>query len=651
MDVVLALAILCAGAPGALPALSIVDVPVSPEARGAAALLSAFLPPHKAGVLLVGRVHWANAFLRRLPRYTPRVLLTDPFPAYYTEATSLNAHLHLRHNILMVVADRPEVLAASVANEMPRIPRALLWTTVARTAEEVVLNRTFLEYITRRRMCSDYTVLALSAPDGTTTLYELETRGCTSSGNSVQEIDRWSPADQMWLWGSAPFHQFCDQWKPPPSPSDPYILITIANSKDVIEQSNLIEQHNRLPRKIIHLSRSYLRVNGPDYKRHVANRSMHCRLDAILYYHPLPPPNAGEISTYFCVEEGHVVAFVPSGLGAAANPFAAVLEEFSPPVWLSTGLAVLCTAATLACAVHRGRTRQLALGMGMALAPLLAQPAVPGSLPPARHALRPLLGLWLLVCLVVVAAYQGLLLRKLFTANPSGEINSLTDLQQSGLPVYASNEALELVEDLLPEEVRNRVTRWHFVNTRKLIGDKVVRARNASLIIYMDRDLKRRLMHWFAPNKVLHYFAIRSFSLQTCSSWTRGSPLGAAVAKIIRRSEQAGLRLRYHELQDLRAELAREKRTRAAGLVQTLSLRQMYPAFLFLVGGLVLGAAIFVSEWFIFPWTRSDRANAGPTTSWRGVRRTAGVLRPVSERLAETSEERPSTVYVLRPAS
>ncbi|KAE8738126.1 Ionotropic receptor 202, partial [Frankliniella occidentalis] len=227
-----------------------------------------------------------------------------------------------------------------------------------------------------------------------------------------------------------------------------------------------------------------------------------------------------------------------------------------------------------------------------ALAPLLGQ--APGTPPPAGNALRPLLGVWLLVCVVLVAAYQGLLLGKLSTAQPHGEINSLQDLGDSGLPVHVSWAVFNQLDGVLPENVRRKLVVHRFVNPIDFIVNRVVVDRNCALIVEMDDGVARGIRSWLTTTKSLHFFTTGASFLRINGLWSRGSPLGQAIAATLRGSLEGGLSQRFNALADFAERLTREKTMAALSPARPLTLRQMYPAFLCLLGGHILGAAVFV---------------------------------------------------------
>ncbi|KAE8743022.1 Ionotropic receptor 147 [Frankliniella occidentalis] len=590
MDVVLALTLLCAGAPGALSALPVVDMSAPPEASSASALMSAFVGPHKACVVVLGRARWTNAFLHGVPQETPRVVLTEQ--SLYEESDSLALQVRVRHHVLVVVADGPEALTLStvtMTQSLARFHRALFWTTVATSVLEVVANKTFLGCVTQWRSCNAQTVLALTAADGTTALYALVPDGCPAPAEgevpSATELDRWAPEERRWLSGASPFSKFCDSWLPP-APDEPFTLYVLGwgGAREHFDRlSDDLKRYNSLDMRITKTIVSLY----DDRLQEVVARMKQCRLDGFVVRLNLQPLSSDEMTCFFDATPDPIVVIVPAGLGPAVNPLDAVLVEFSPAVWLGTALAALSTAAALACTLRRDRGAALLL----ALTPLLAQ--APERPPPASRALRPLLGVWLLVCVVLVAAYQGLLLGNLSTARAYSEIDSLRDLEDSGLPVHVSWPFV----GLLPENVRRRiVARRSMENPTDFIANRVVSARDCAIIVGLDEELAREIRVWLTPKKLLHFFTLGDLHVRINGVWSRGSALGKTIALAFRRYHEMALSQRYSALADFKERLSREKSMSALSPAQPLTLRQMYPAFLCIIGGHILSVVVFVVE-------------------------------------------------------
>ncbi|KAK3917353.1 Cyclin-T1 [Frankliniella fusca] len=586
-EVLLVVGLLCPC--GVRAAIAVGDM-MSPanEAAAATALLSAILPAHKACLLVLGRAPWSGDLLRALPGETQRAML-DKY-ASYDEDVRLDTEVRLTHHVLLVLADAPEDFKK--LSTMPNLHRALLWARVSRSPHEVVQNKTLLHHISQTRRVSDMTALALTDADGDVHLFS--DRLLVTGERPFIAVDRWSAQKQRWLQGTPPFLSFCVKWTQPRT-NEPLNLITVA-PPNLFRHADEIVRYGSTQRKI---SNYQFEVSARSRHKLIAGltlaRSMteKCKLDGLLGMFGMPPSNPLEEEYLFRDDWSYIVVVVPAGQGAVVNPLSAVLLEFSPAMWYGTALAALGTAAALACTLRRDRGAALLL----ALAPLLAQPPPPP--PAASPALRPLLTVWLLVCLVLVAAYQGLLLGMLSSARPRGEIDSLEALEVSGLPVFASFEAFHAIRDTLPGSLRSRIDiRNAFDHTfRELVHERIVHARNAAAITFLDSLPKQRLETWALHEKKIHEFQIGSGFPRVLAVWQRGSDLGNIITKVMRRIWQAGLKLHSQRL-DKHGELL-EIRKGSWARPRPLTLSTMLPAFLFLAGGLTLAAFVFVFVEFL----------------------------------------------------
>ncbi|KAE8746760.1 Ionotropic receptor 161, partial [Frankliniella occidentalis] len=251
------------------------------------------------------------------------------------------------------------------------------------------------------------------------------------------------------------------------------------------------------------------------------------------------------------------------------------------------------TAAALACTLRRDRGAALLL----ALAPLLGQ--APGTPPPAGRALRPLLGVWLLVCVVLVAAYQGLLLGELSSERLRGEINSLRALKETGLRIYVAWGSILLIEKELFTDTTNNI---YFTPNVGEILQHVAQHRNCALIAVQDRALQRLLQPLTIPQKKVHSFPIVAGKRKLIASWTPGSPLGELSRSAYELLDQAGI-LDYSENKlDEGNKVALARYLVSLQQVRALTLKHMAPAFYVLFIGLalatlVLGVELATARW------------------------------------------------------
>ncbi|KAK3928795.1 putative MFS-type transporter [Frankliniella fusca] len=565
------------------------------EAAAAAALLSAFLPPYKAGVVVIGRARWTGDLLHALPEGTPLVLLDSD--VRYNEADRLVVAVQQTHHVLLVLADAPGYL--SRIRTLPLIRRALFWTRVARSPQEFLEDETVMRHLRRTRRCWDETALALTDADGTVRLYASNIRtSCIENASPFIFVDRWSVEEQRWLRAAPLFRRFCDKWSPPPGPpTTPLNLVTIGHHeivKNLALFADNVARYGSKPRRIINIQYTgieHMTDNRSRCFEMVYNRVSNCSLDGLVHGYALPPSSPAEVSAQYSERMSSIVVVVPAGLGPVISPLSAVALEFSPAVWLCTALAALGTAATLAWALRRDRGDALLL----ALAPLLGQ--APPPPPAASPALHPLLGAWLLVCVVLAAAYQGLLLGMLSAARPRDEIDSLQALDESGLTVQSNFEVFHTIEDKLSESLRNRMKISETSSLPTVVYQQAALKRRRAFILFLDALAERLIEKWTVYDKILHSFPIESEQPRVYAFSNKGSELEAIMSKMDGRERQAGITCFYQRQEEFKAKLESSRvrsSTDARVGVRPLTLTMMRPAFLFLAGGLTLATFIFL---------------------------------------------------------
>ncbi|KAK3911330.1 Adenylosuccinate synthetase [Frankliniella fusca] len=576
---------------GARADIAVGDMSTANEAAAAAALLSAFLPPYEAGVVVIDHASWTGDLLRALPEGTPCVLLDSD--VRYNEADRLVVAVQQTHHVLLVLADVPGYL--SKIRTLPLIRRALFWTRVARSPQEFLEDETVMRHLSRTRRCGDETALALTDADGTVHLYVSNIRTkCIKNPSHFIFVDRWSVEEQRWLRGARLFMRFCDKWRPPPGPATtPLNLMTLGQHERVKNLAVLADDVARYalkPRKVINTL--YTTENDSLVSDKINTLLSNCRLDGIVFEFSLQPSSPAELSALYSERMSSIVVVVPAGLGPVISPLAAVALEFSPAVWLCTALAALSTAAALAWALRRDRGDALLL----ALAPLLGQGPTPP--PAASPALRPLLGAWLFVCIVLAAAYQGLLLGMLSAARPRGEIDSLQALDESGLPVESNFEVFRMIEDKLSESLRNRMKISETSSRPTVVYQQAALNRGRAFILFLDPIFERLIKKWTVYDKILHSFRIQSGQPRVFAFSNKGSELGAIIIKMGRRERQAGISCCFYQRQEeFKAKLESSRASSSTDVragVRPLTLTMLRPAFLFLAGGLTLATFVFL---------------------------------------------------------
>ncbi|KAK3923654.1 Glutamate receptor 2 [Frankliniella fusca] len=581
--------LLCTRARAALPVVR----EVANEATAALALLSPFLDTQNAALTLYGNASWTGDFLRGLFPHTVRVVLPD------TDRFWTHARYNPKDNALILfVSERVTDPWALMQQYGTNIERMLYWFAVQ--AESVLFTTS--EHVYPFMMCGRDAGVAVTTPGGRTSLYSINESKCLTNDRSSRAFeleDRWSPTEQRWQRGGGVFHvfmNFCSGWRPPVPPA-PIKLLDIPLAEERSRAAEVLGVVQRmigdgLGRTTVTTLHVTPENFVPTIRIFLKKVIQTCRLDVCFWgvgglrrYDPkvLDLLTEGKMYT--------VQAVVPAGLGPVVSPLSSVALEFSPAVWLGTALAALGTAAALACTLRRDRGAALLL----ALAPLLAQPPPPP--PAAGPALRPLLGVWLLVCVVLAAAYQGLLLGMLSSARPRGEIDSLEALADSGLRVDISMELANL-----PNEHTNLTK---IINGG--IGLNVTRSlreiathRNCALITIEDRFNERMARRLNIPHKRLHRFSIGLSTIKMVAIWSPGSPLATPLISAYRRLDEAGVLDYWDNLVD-----DLDRHSFRSGVLQhatALTLKHMQPAFLVLLAGYALASVVLVAELLAVRW-------------------------------------------------
>ncbi|KAK3929243.1 Glutamate receptor 2 [Frankliniella fusca] len=585
--------LLCTRARAAFPVL----LESANEAAAALALLSPFLDMQNAALTLYGNASWTGDFLGRLSPHTVRVVLPDADE--YWEQPRYSS----RDNILVMFVGESNVDPWRLMKEYRGYGERILYWFAVESESAVFTASGRADPLV---MCGMDAGVAFTTPGGSTGLYYVNSNKCLTNkraSSAFELADRWLPTEQRWQHGGCIFKvitSFCSGWRPPVPPEPLRLFQMPFRGKfwasevfdiDMVRRSVMNELWNTTKTTVNVTPGAIQESLRIFFKEKIRT----CRLDAILW-------NIGGLIRFDGKEVEYIsekkmypiVVVVPAGLGAVVNPLSAVLAEFSPAVWLGTALAALGTAATLACTLRRDRGAALLL----ALTPLLAQ--APPSTPAASIALRPLLAVWLLVCVVLAAAYQGLLLGMLSSAPPRGEIDSLDALADSALRVDVSLH-LTNIERIYGKNI-SKIINGDIAITSRTLHD-IAMHRNGALITVEDRDFARITRRWNVPQKRLHRFSLGYNTLKMVAMWTRGSPLGAFLASAYRRLDEAGVLDRWDDLVD-----DLDRHSLRSGMLQhaaALTLKHMQPAFLVLVAGYALASVVFVAELLAARWPRS----------------------------------------------
>ncbi|KAE8745654.1 Ionotropic receptor 165 [Frankliniella occidentalis] len=606
MDVTVVLVLVFTTAPWAHSALPDVDMTAAPEATSALALLSPFLAAQKTTLLILGQVNWTRDFLRGLSQDTSWVL----FPDEKAQNDRFQGNFGVKVNCTaLVVSDNPADPYSWMERNTILVDDCyfLFWMT---TGSGVLPEAHY------HLFCEKPTGLAVTTPNGSTTLYILPPKSCVNANEAsppLVEVDRWSPADLRWRRADAVFrlfHPFCSRWRPP-AEGESLTVYELTGAE--AEASSLPEYFKTMRTRVRGLQwTTNVESNPVSFDVNLKNIFLssqniwECQLSLMLLeVGDVMQVNRNKVSVMAEKRVFEISAFVPAGLGPAVNPLDAVLVEFSMAVWMGTVLAALSTAAALACTLRRDHGAALLL----ALAPLLGQ--APGTPPPAGRALRPLLGVWLLVCVVLVAAYQGLLLGELSTERAHTEVNSLRALRETGLPIYLTWDSVRLLKtELFPNFDAKQ--KFSFVTNVGETLQHVAQHRNCAMIAIQDRTLRRLAQRLFIPHKKVHSFPIVAEDRRLIAAWSPGSPLGELSRSTYERLDQAGILDHWEDKLDQGNKVALARYLVALQQVRALTLKHMAPAFYVLFIGLALATLALGVELATARWCRARGRTATP---------------------------------------
>ncbi|KAE8748241.1 Ionotropic receptor 178 [Frankliniella occidentalis] len=568
--------LLCCAAPGVRANLPVVDSAAAPEAMSAAALLTPFLAPQQATLVVTGGTRWTGRFLRELSADIPRVLDSNPF------ALSIRHHIHPRLELVLEATHRVhffhtgdlETLLSAMRTFDPlRVVRAIFWANVASPRGEVLrqVSQTGLW------LGAMQYALALTAPDGSTALYNLTCAtedACEHKQMTIIETDLWSPVAQRWRRGAKVFQEFCTAWRPSQAPA-----VFMLTKKRLTTLSEL--------------TKSVVNLAGRRYEQHRSGSDAAAGSHEVIGYHRLTRAlrecalgaaltdlpvffvgRSDEITVVVDMGRHHVGVIVPAGFGPSVSVLAAVTVEFSAMLWCATGLATLSTVVFFRCA----RTRDVSGAVLQALAPLLGQPPPPPAPP------RPMLAPWLLACVVLTAAYQGLLLGKLSSAVPRRDLDSLREVQDSGLPILTLQQLALTGNMTVP-----------FSQVESTI-DVIATARNCALVTFLDHYALRALRRHTVPPRKLHLIQLKVSSFKVIGMATRGSPLEQPMVTAVARVEAAGLLAHWRRSEFTREDAHYGRKLALLRGPRPLTLFQLGSAFVVLGVGHAAAMGVFALE-------------------------------------------------------
>ncbi|KAK3919222.1 Glutamate receptor ionotropic, kainate 1 [Frankliniella fusca] len=607
MTTVFLFALLLAGTPGVLAA---VPVPVAPFANEAASALQLLLPSiltQNSTLLIYGSANWTGSFVHALPPTVARTLLPDA--ARFWERR-FNHRTMTGNRVFLVVAESPAD-PHRLLKKYLNYERTLFWFRGGGFDAVTLAN------VTPYTLCGRPTAFAVTVPNGSSTVYAVTAEDCYGLLTpQFRAEDHWSPATRRWQHGGTlltNFRPFCSNWRPPPAGEPLCVLEQTSGMQSPV--SKLVQALKQGLSGVPWKTELFTLSSWNSIDRLIRE----CRLDAFLSEGGVPD-FSGSGNEFQLPDRSlhHIMAIVPAGLGPVVNPLSAVALEFSPAVWCGTALAALGTAAALACTLRRDRGAALLL----ALAPLLAQSPPPAP-PPPGLTLRPLLGVWLLVCVVLAAAYQGLLLGMLSTARPRGEIDSLQALKDSGLSIHLTWGILRCMQgSKLLAELMERGSLLLPSDLPDFLLNMALHKNSAAILLH-DRNLQRLVNTISIPDGKLHTFPLGLQYIKNIAWATHGSPLAGPITTTFRRLEAGGLLEHWENVMDEPGRRARARHLVSLPLAAPLTVDNMKPAFVVLAAGLALAGLVLAAE-LVVAWSGRAKRRAGPGHRHRLARRRGG---------------------------
>ncbi|KAE8741725.1 Ionotropic receptor 128 [Frankliniella occidentalis] len=555
-----------------LPPVPVVDTQGMPD------LVSTFLLSIKGSLVVSGRARALDAFLEQLNPEVPRSIVSPVTDDY----SSIRLLLKLQEtDSVILIADDDGFDVAEGLNtcELPAVSRLLLWTWADSPQDVVPLKNPTLN----ETCITDMEVaLAVSTRNGTTFLfYVLGDATRPEYPIVAAEIDVWSPSTRSWERQARPFKRMCSNWQQGNKRSKFTPLEMLASIPNALVDQKMYRD------ALTHFANS---LRPPANVKWVTDfnqawdKVLNCTLSGFVFFYPLPIRPASVVR---CGEllKSSIQVVVPDGLGPSPALLQAVTGEFSAELWCATAGAVLAVAVATALAdraiLSRPPLAALTDAPLQALAPLLTQA------PPGKTAHRPLSAVWLLMTVVLAAAYQGLLLKELTTA-ATREINSLQQLEDSGLEVRASDDTYLYVPTLLSTKLQSRVS--FFSRAELASAVRSVANLRQSAVIFQNDFRSMIALPWF---KHVHMFEIGT-SLASGICFTNGSPLQNSLRRTTDRFSEHGLHDQLRRIQSRHVTNGHPSDDDQSA--KPLSLSQLKPAFVLLAYCYVVSTLVFVLE-------------------------------------------------------
>ncbi|KAK3925059.1 Beta-1,2-xylosyltransferease XAX1 [Frankliniella fusca] len=552
-------------------------------------LVSSILPADKkAYVQLYGDTRLAHSLVADLARAEQTTFLVSPEGAAGVDRLGLMP-------LTVVTSANVRDLGRFIIGEFRNISIGVIVMRTWASSPGDVLDVMSPAHSSTSCFSTIYMVVTSSA--GTTHLLTPSPNICSASW-SAEELDRCG-ASAPWPWPRLrvrPLPVLCSHWNETHTADSRGSPTISAPLSRMVEWSALDDRSGfgkELARRLqIHLT------SEPDQYEQMHVLANSCNLSAYLSMESIPVTPYPHLTFGDVTIKGTMVV-VPSGIARVPQPLRAVTAEFSGHLWAATAAGLLAVVLAMAGAwVCRGRAPLPALAAAAleATAPLLAQP------PPARPAHRPLTAVWLLMTVVIAAAYQGLLLREL-TA-PAREINSLEDLERSGLDVRVSTVLQQREDSLLTPALRGRA---RYFSKRQLpsLLHHVTDGRNAAVVLTRNvMNMAFLAQHARRRPKGMHMFDLPVRSMQASGLFTKGSPLQEGFISIDLRAKGAGIKQRFWKM--LVDAIHGSNRDPSSGVIRALSLRQLLPAFILLGAGHCLAALVLAVEVLVHRYARRE---------------------------------------------
>ncbi|KAE8751733.1 Ionotropic receptor 102 [Frankliniella occidentalis] len=591
---------------GASAAMHPVDTPAAPGAECVASFVSSVLPLDNSCLVMHGDSQLVGPLLQNLQDLDRgrQTIVTNTSGISSATFTQMQFTVNL-HVFAALSAANLLTALRNQKGEILSYSELVLWTrarSVADALQDPAVSGMSLW------ICSNTVHLTVTTPNGTTIQYVPDFGGncvVTWRDLKMREVRRCKPGRRR-RWQGQPLRQFCSRWKSPApgkQTTPQFLSVRTPHFRQFHGAALYDEPFNRAANTVTNAVSRWLRtpieLSGEHNATVLVDQITSCSLNAAILNLPVNVRIIADVE-YDSLFIAPIIVVVPVGCVERLNVLSAVTSEFSAELWVATALALLFMTAAMAVAwttLGRPPLAALAVALLQTLAPLLAQA------PPGRTAHRPLSAVWLLMSVVLAAAYQGLLLREL-TA-PPGEINSLEQLEQSGLDIYAE-EALHLRDNFmsrLSDSMKSRMQFFPVTSYDKAL-QKVVEGRNSTLICRQSPVTALILSH--LSNRI-HVFTLpNSTSLMANAISTKGSPFRKALRSAIGWFAASGLIQYYLAVADFHLRLHGASKDTASELTHPLSLGQLQPAFCLLVAGYVFSAVVFVLEVLCHRWSRRN---------------------------------------------